>query len=113
MTIQFFVEGHYLGDASSPWLVRDGLACTPQSHLVYCSACGDIWARIAVIGKPWSPIHRTCRKCWNKDHWSQIPGSLFDHFSMYFDPLEEFPDALLEWEVVRYLEWYDRQEVAE
>lgn len=102
----FFVEGKYLGKALRQQVV--------ESTAFYCPLCGEVWARFPIEGEipccvKWRFFARTCRTCGytRLGRWPDVPGSVSD---IYTDPgiFAAFPDAVLQWELVRHLEWFDR-----
>lgn len=115
-TAVYFLQGRLLGQSQFA-------APTPPHSLAYfCSTCGEIWARIGVLGERpyWSIEHVVCEKHTPRGvpEWRGIPGGLCPNMdsrrsflsTMWWGrALEHLPPAVLERELTLTLSHYERK----
>lgn len=107
MQQHFIIEGHYLGSAER--LFSLVLGASPLSYAFFCHACGEVFAKCPIEGRPWQYWARTCRKCPGGGTLGQ-PGSISLSWDAEFT--EAFPQPVLLWEFKRLLEEHDRTQNA-
>lgn len=72
----FFIKDQYLGSGEDHLRFVHGEAQQPWPYAVFCSECGEIWARMPVdgSGREWAILGRHCEKHSRYSH--EVPGSL-------------------------------------
>lgn len=105
MLQHFIIEGKYLGSAERLFDLTRG--ASPLSYGFFCHACGEVFAKCPIDGRPWQYWSRTCRKCAALGGGSLgIPGSI----DLSWDPefTSAFPLSVLVWEFQRELDYHER-----
>jgi len=86
--------------AETPSIALDGRVYQPDSWLIFCGHCGDVWAKRLLVSKlndHWNIRIWPCRKCGN--------GSLWDAWNEPWN--RSLPTALLHREMDIIKGWYD------
>lgn len=106
MIQHFIIEGRYLGHGARGLAVdRDLGAGRPLSLMFFCHACGEVYAKCPVEPTTaWRAEHATCRKCRPRG-MVHVPGSIWTYDSTF---TAAFPDAVLQWELQRHLDWMEQ-----
>ncbi len=86
--------------ATAPWWAHADPWCASLAYL--CPDCGDLWARVAIEGRPWHAIMRRCPRCGD--------GHLIHPWSV---PLNTYPPQVLEREALLILERWNDHTLAE
>lgn len=108
---QFFIENRFLGEAVTTQRARTP-GTEPASELWYCSACGDIYARCPMLRPDGSQMRwiahcHLCRKCAPRQrYFSEMPGSVWKSWDAEY--LDTLPPAVLQWELLRHIDSYER-----
>lgn len=109
----FFIEGRLLGEAIRGLKPVHGELHPPTSDLYFCQHCGEVYARCPVIKDDgstttWQSYRATCRKCAPaKQRWlSDWPGSIWREWDKDF--CNALPPAVLQWELERHIESWER-----
>lgn len=107
---QFFIGNKYMGTAEAPSVIRGGRLCNQQSSAIFCSLCGDIWARFPVTHpvtqatQPWFLFTKHCEK--HSHYHNEIPGSTF--LAGEGEINSHLPDDMIYYEFHQGLKFYER-----
>jgi hypothetical protein len=104
----FFLRGKLLGDAPREAVIRMGQLQLPLSYLFVCGVSGEVFARCPVVTssgavRPWQV--QTMLDIRQGPSHSWIPGSIWTSWDTDF--IAAFPDAVLQWELERHLDYYE------
>lgn len=109
----FFIEGRLLGEATRGPIMRHATFMEPSSDLYFCSLCGDVYARLPCLRPdgtqtPWQAYRCMCRKCGTtrQRFLSEWPGSVWREWDDEF--LAALPVPVLQWELMRHIESWER-----
>lgn len=108
----FIIEGKVLGDTlRSLTRVHEQLT-EPLSLLFYCKFCGEVYAKCPVMRADgsttqWQSFRCCCRKCAARSSLlSDWPGCVW--LSWDRDYLAALPEPVLQWELLRHIDSYER-----
>ncbi len=108
----FVIEGRLLGESPRQLTFYHNEVGPPPSYLFFCGQCGRVFGQTPVLlanGKtsPWQSWRRCCYRC-DASALDGVPGSIT--LSWDSEYLAAFPDAVLQHEVLRHLDWYERKQ---
>jgi hypothetical protein len=101
----FFIEGRYMGQSAAPLIFWGGTEAAKPPGLVFvCPVCGDAWARTIIEGAQFITVLKACRK--HTYSGGGLPGSLWSEHYRGFPAT--FPTEVLQWELLRHLDWWEK-----
>jgi hypothetical protein len=106
-TRHFFIGNQYLGSGEDRLRFIHGEAQQPWPYVVFCSECGEIWARMPVDGseREWGVLGRHCEA---HSHFSrEVPGSLIADWEPEF--FKSFSREMIEREFKLHMNYWERQ----
>lgn len=106
-TRHFFVGKQYLGSGPDRLRFIHGEAQQPWPYVVFCSDCGDIWARMPVDGssREWGVLGRHCEA--HSRYSREIPGSLIVDWEP--ELFETFSPEMIQREFDLHLKYLEKQ----
>ena len=105
----FFIENKLLGEALRGPVLQMGEVVLPYSYLFVCGQSGEVFAKCPIIDasgkpRPWHVHTMLARGQSSSIGWT--PGSIWTSWDHDF--IGAFPDAVLQWELLRHLDNYER-----
>src|SRR5574343_154370 len=112
MIRHWYISGRYFGSTPyrpEPFIPGWGQP-SPRSLLFYCGECGEIVARLPIMGVDGKDVGRwdsRCVCCIKCSDGPNIPGSIYPHFNHHLQL--QFPLSLLHYEVELHLNYAERK----
>ena len=109
----YFIEGRLLGESPRKAIFVHSTLQEPTSDLYFCGRCGKVYATLPVIradgsSTPWQSYRHICRQCGvsHQRFLGDWPGSIWRSWDHDF--LATLPVSVLQWELERHLDAYER-----
>jgi len=108
----FFVEGRLLGETPRSLVFVHAELQAPMSYLFFCQDCGEVYARCPVVRSDgviskWQSFRRICSHCAEHSKFlNDWPGCIT--LSWDYDFTEAFPMPVLQYELERHIQHYER-----
>jgi len=102
------IEGRDFGTFDTPAEYRHGQLYPPSGYAWFCPQCGEVWARAAVEGRPFTVWTRRCIACPGLRY--EFAGSIILDWEREFN--EALPRAVKEREMALHLAWAEQEKEA-